>query len=376
MSSSITSLLLKTLFILTVFTLAACQKQEAATVEAIIPSVKYIEAEPQTFGQTRHFSGQIAASEKVSLSFGISGQVNQLQVEVGGQVVTGQLIAELDQRSYKLKLDSSLSKLQSTRTQLSTANNELDRMKTLFAKKLVSEVEYEQSKALVDNTESQLIVAQNDVNQAKEDLDKTVMRAPFDAVVSQRYVDRLAEVSVNSEIVELSSEQNFQITVLVPASLIRFIQHQQLVTVSLPTHKNQTFNAQVNEIAATSDSGNAYAVTAQIVKADASTIRTGMSAQVSFFFGNETNASVFLIPISAISTRDAVVSEKNQTEGAIPIYVIDAVTSTAKLVWAKSGQSVGNELEIISGLTAGDKVIVAGVVFVKDGMSVTPWQLK
>lgn len=352
----------------------ACKDVETAAA-VLIPSVKYLDVRAQPSGQTRRFSGQVQASEQASLSFGVAGQVNQLKVEVGDQVVQGQVIAKLDQRSYKLNLNSAVSRLNAARITARDAKNECQRQKKLYAMQLVALTTLEKSKATLDNAETQLIVAQNEVHQAKQDIDKTVIKAPFDAVVAERNVDRLAEVAANTAIVMLATDKSFQVRVLVPESIIRFVQYQQSVQVTLPNQKNMKISAEVNEIAASSISGNAYAVTAQISQQHAN-LRAGMSANISFFFANTEYEEAYLIPMSAISTRDAAVSGAQYGPHKIPLFIIDAETSRAKLIWVSGGNAVANELEITSGLKNGDRVITAGVAFIKDGMQVHPWQAR
>ncbi|NRB42146.1 MAG: efflux RND transporter periplasmic adaptor subunit, partial [Pseudomonadales bacterium] len=266
-------------------------------------------------------------------------------------------------------------RLPAARVTLKDAKTEVQRQQKLYRQQLIAVSTLETAKTLLSNAETQLIVAQNDVHQAKQDIEKTEIKAPFNAVISERHVDRLAEVAGNTAIVQLASDNSFQIRVLVPESIIRFVQYQQTIQVILPRQDGLKLTAEVNEIAASSSSGNAYAVTAQFAQGN-DKLRAGMSAKASFFFANTEHKEAFLIPISAVSTRDAAVAERRQSDQSIPLYIIDAKTSKARLIWVTGGETVASELEITAGLNEGDRVISAGVAFVKDGMHVRPWQAK
>lgn len=156
--------------------------------------------------------------------------------------------------------------------------------------------------------------------------------------------------------------------------MIQFVEYNQAVKIHLLTDKTTPLDGYVSEIAAKTEAGNAFEVTTRVVAGE-SEIRAGMTAEVLFEFYTSVQQKAFAVPISALSTKDASEHEyRKDDKKQIPLYVIDKATSTAQLKWVETVGSSGNELFIISGLNEGDKVIVAGVAFLYDGMKVTPWK--
>ena len=224
------------------------------------------------------------------------------------------------------------------------------------------------------NAQSQVVVEEKNVERAKSDLEKTQIKAPFSGKISKKLLHKHAEVSPNTGIVQIQSSENHQVSVLIPESMIQFVQYNQAVNIILSTAKKITLEGYVSEIAAKTEAGNAFEVTA-IVKGGEATIRPGMTAEVLFEFYTSAQQTAFPVPISALSTKDTAEHEhKKDDKPAIPLYVIDEATSTAKLTWVETIGASGNELYVISGLNEGDKVIVAGVAFLHDGMKVIPWK--
>ena len=119
--------------------LSACSEKQPDAIPGT-PSVKYITATAKDAKENRGFSGKIESSSQAELSFGVSGKITRILVNEGDDVFAGQLLAELDKKTYQLSLDSALSKLKAARASLTKAEREFKRQQELIKRKLVAKV--------------------------------------------------------------------------------------------------------------------------------------------------------------------------------------------------------------------------------------------
>ncbi len=157
-----------------------------------------------------------------------------------------------------------------------------------------------------------------------------------------------------------------------PETLIRDVNYGDVVSVRFPTLKKIIAGGTISEIGAKAESGNAFPVRIQLAKTPAD-IRSGMTAQVTFNFGQASGTSVYLIPVSALDLR---VPEKvldNPKEQA-KVFIFNQKKQIVEKRMVSIRDIRGNKLEVIEGLNTGDVLIVAGVPFLSEGQKVKLWE--
>ena len=124
--------------------------------------------------------GQARASQRVDLSFKVSGPLVELPAEEGQEVKQGQLLARILPRDFQINLDQA-------NARAIEAERQYDRYKELYVRKQVSKAEFDSYKASRDVAAAQLEDAQNA-------LKDTYLKAPFAGVVAKRYVENHQEI--------------------------------------------------------------------------------------------------------------------------------------------------------------------------------------
>jgi multidrug efflux system membrane fusion protein len=350
--------------------LISCEKEEKP-IENVIRSVKTLVISESSKANTRSISGVVKASDKSELSFRVGGRVKSVKVKRGSKVNPGQVLATLDSKDYRLEINSKQAKLESARADLAEKKDHLKRQKNLKAKDFVSQAAVEKAEASYKSALSNVKVAQADLENAQDNMSRTVLRSPFSGKIAEKNIDPFIEIVAGTTVFVLQSDDGFKIELLMPETLIRDVDYGDLVTVRFPTLKNVKVGGTVKEIGARTETGNAFPIKVELAETKAD-LRAGMSADVTFNYGEKINTSVYLIPISSIDMR---LTDKKDTrvKDQAPVFIFDPETSTLLKRKVRIRDVRGNRFEVIEGLKDGDIIVTAGVAFLSEGQRVKQW---
>lgn len=340
-----------------------------------IPRVRAFEVGPASAGQLRTFSGVLAAADTSPLSFGVSGTVDRIAVEVGQSVEEGQLLATLDAQPLRLKAKSARSELSAARAKVQEAKLSFERAEKLLPQRAVTKAEVETATATLRTARAALTGAQSDLEQAERDLGRAELRAPFGGVISERGVEPFQEIGSNDAAFTLQSKGALVVKALIPESLVRLVHYNQTARVEFPTLGDEIEKiGLVTLISAQAGDGNSFPV--EVTLPSSSTdLRPGMTASLTFDFESFIEGkTAYLVPISALAIDAALSETDSAPEGAeVPLFIFNASTSKLELRRVRAGSVRGNQLQVFEGLEEGDQVVTAGVAFLSDGMEVELW---
>ena len=355
------------------FLLAACGGEPPQPIEEI-PRVKYFEVGEQTTGQLRRMSGKLVSQDEALLSFNVAGTVEEVLVVQGQSVEQGQPLARLDPELRRIAVNQARARLSVARAQLLEAKQNYERTANLAERGFSAQVDLEAAEAEYASSRGNLEAAESDLQRDERDLARTELAAPFAGSIGARSVDPFQEVSVGEQVFVLQSEQALKVEVLVPETLIRFVEYGQPVEVNLPSLEGEVLRGHVSEIGSRAASGNAFPVSVQLSAASPE-LRSGMTAGVTFNFDDYVKGNpIYLIPISALALDYATVNPPlhPDDDSYVPVYVIgeDNVLEVRQI---RVTGLRGDKFEVFEGLTAGEKIVSAGVSFVREGMKVELW---
>ncbi len=129
--------------------------------------------------------GNTAPEIEVNISADIMGKVINLLVEEGSRVKKGQLLAKIDDSSYRASYDNAKSMLESRKANLALTSSEYKRKQELYGKKLISNQEYERAKTSYKIAQMNLDEALANLKKAKDMLGKTSIRSPINGVITR-----------------------------------------------------------------------------------------------------------------------------------------------------------------------------------------------
>ncbi len=327
-----------------------CSKEPEVKAEVIRP-VKSILVVESSGNQSRTLPGKVQAAEKVDLSFQVSGPLVDLPVSKGQNVKKGQLLAKIDPRDFQ-------SKLKAAEAQFKKAKADLDRVRPLVKKNLVS-------RADVDKYEAQFDVTEADYERAKKALSDTNIKAPFTGAVADIFVENFQDVQAKQSVLSLQDNNNLEVVVQVPEREIVGSGKKDIdLKVFFETVPGREFPATVKEFATEADANTqTYEVVLGIDAPKDLNLLPGMSASVVALkkVKGEQTKNIY-VPVTAVF-KDPTGKKKQY----VWLVSQDKTVNRQEVV---VGALSTSQVEITTGLTIGQRVVIAGVHYLVEGQKV------
>lgn len=334
---------------------------EVATVSQIYPS--------QTLSQLSA-SGYVVAQRKAAVASKVTGRLVALMVEEGSSVKERQIIAQLenedaiasrDQAEANLKL--ARANLEGAKAELEEASRTYDRNKQLFAKGIIAKAECDTSEARYLRVQASVAAGEATVNAgsaavqgANVALEYTFIRAPFDAVVLTKNADigdivtpLGAAANAKAAVVTIADLGSLQVEADVSETNLGLVKVGQPCEVLLDALPDSRFRGVVHTIVPTADRTKAtIMVKVRFLDKDPR-ILPEMRAKVSFL--SRPVRPEEQKPRTAVN-RSALMSHGSNNT----VFVIrgDRVVETP----VKTGQELGEMIEILDGVKAGERIVV------------------
>ncbi len=353
--------LILVLSVLTCIGLAGCDEQAPPEQKKVVRAIRSMEVVDRSSGQLRSFPGVVRAVDISNLAFEVAGNTREVMVAQGDRITRGAVLATLDPAPYQLNVESTEADLGRAQAELNEKTTDLDRQRQLHAKGWVAKAALDQSQAAYDSAVNQLRYAESRLNLAKRDLEKTVLRAPFEGVIAKRMVEPFQEVTRGETVFEAYIEEAMEVAINAPETVVGEI---ELGLPGLAVFANQSIGAvdgRITEISSAANEANTFEVVLTLEESPPS-VRPGMSATVELILAQETGEEAFLIPLSAVLPGE------EPSKGYVFVYDPDSSTVHKQPV---AGGGVQDNLVLVrAGLEAGDIIATAGVSFLQDGQEV------
>ncbi len=343
---------------------------EVATVSLVYPSQAFT---------LLNASGYVVAQRKAAVAAKTTGQLEWLGVEEGSRVQKGDILARLENRDVVASRDQAAANLANSKAVLEQAKAELrdaslsfDRQKELFSQGIVAKADYDsafarfkRAKAGVAGAESNIVAASAALHGANVAIDYTLIRAPFDAVVLTKNADVGdivtpigAAANAKSAVVTIADMGSLQVEADVSESNLEKIKVGQPCEVVLDALPELRSRGVLHMIVPTADRSKATVmVKVKFLDMD-KRILPEMSAKVAFL--ERPVKSGEDRPMTALNPQ-AVVTRN----GKKFVFLVKGDRVAETLV--ETGAPIGDMVRIMSGVKAGDKVVVKPVEKLRDG---------
>lgn len=353
--------------------------QAASVKVASVASVTGASAGP---GTVLNASGYVTARRRATVSSKVTGKVMQIFVEEGQSVRQGQVLARLDDSQARAalalaqaQLDASRKSFAEDEARLREAELNLRRREQLLKDGVVGRAEVDTARAEVDSlaaridyAKQQIVVAESRVNLSRTDLNDMVVRAPFDGVAISKDAqpgEMISPVSAGGgftrtgigTIVDMSS---LEIEVDVNESFINRVRPEQKVEAVLDAYPDWRIPAHVITTVPSADRQKATVrVRIGFDELD-QRILPDMGVKVSFLRDEEPVQAAapgprFQVPKSAVRTND----------GRTILFVVRDERVERRAI--RTGDEDGDAVQVLSGVSAGEQVVIEGPVTLKDG---------
>jgi multidrug efflux system membrane fusion protein len=337
-------------------------KKSAGTADFLVSAASVVRSDlPVYFNGL----GTVTAYNTVTVRSRVDGELLKVLFTEGQEVKAGDLLALIDPRSFRVALEQAEGAQQRDQAQLKNAQIDLERYRGLFAQDSIAKQALDTQEALVSQYQGTLKANQAAVNQAKLNLQFTEVRAPISGRLGLRKVDvgNLISAGDTTGLVVITQVQPIVVLFSLPEQQLPLIRQQLNTGKPLPVvalDRNQNLQLAAGELA-TLD--NQIDITTGTLKLKAR-------------FANSDNA---LFPNQFVNVRllaqtltDALVIPANAvqrgTQGSF-VYVLDA-SDKVHLRNISLGATSGEQLQVLSGLEAGERVVTEGVDRLREDMQV------
>jgi len=331
-------------------------------VEEKIRPVRYAEITMGGGASTRVFSGTAKTGIESKLSFKVGGTVKTVNVKVGDYVHKGDVLVELDETDYKVKLMETEARLRQAESQALNSRNNYERVKSLYETNSVSKSDLDGARAQYESAVANVEGMKSALDFAKHQLEYTQLLAPVSGSIAVSNIEINENVQPGQVVVILVVGENMEIELGIPENVINRIKKGMNVRVDFPS-LDDSFDGVVSEVSPSIDlNSSTYPVSIKVLNPTVA-VKSGMAANVSFSFKGNTSNEIIVVPVAAVG---------EDSEGRF-VYLVEpdsADIGVVKKHHIQIGELTSEGFEVISGLSVNQKVATAGLQSLIDGQKV------
>ena len=328
--------------------LQGCGEQQAAQPPKGPPStpVRVAKVVNQTVQKTVQLVGTVEPWRRSVVAGELSALVEKFPVEEGMLVKKGQVLAQLRTDTLTIQLNAAEASHREAETRYQQAKKDLERIKTLFAKQLVTQKEYDDAVTQEAALSQRLALLQSELLQVRDQLQKTRVVAPFDGWVTKEFTEVGQWIQAGGPIVELVDLSRVQVEVPLPERYVGAIKVGAGVTATFDGLPNFQATGKVFSVVAQADrTSRTFPIKVELPNPDL-TIKSGLVSRVILQVGEPYQALV--VPKDALVLRS----------GAEFVFVME--DGTVSQVPVVSVSHVNNDVEVSGQLESGMVVVVEG----------------
>jgi RND family efflux transporter MFP subunit len=338
----------------------ACGEEE--TTEEIIRPIRYMQITTGEGGSLRVFTGTAKTGIESKLSFKVAGTIKNINVKVGNFVNKGDVIAELDDTDYKIKVQEAEAGLKEAESQELNAKNIYNRAKSLYETNSIAKSELDAARAQFESTKASVERMRSSLQYARLQLSYTRLLAPVRGSIAVSNSEINENVQIGETIAILIVGSDMEIALGIPENVINRIKTGMIVSITFPS-LNKIFSGVVSEVSPSIDvNSSTYPVSIKILS-PTNNVKSGMAANVSFIFEEGSSKGAIVVPIAAVG-------EDGDGRFVFLVEPDSGNIATIKKHHIQIGQLTSEGFEVISGLSLNQKVATAGLQSLVDGQKV------
>ena len=310
-------------------------------------------------------TGTIEPVTSVTVGTQVSGIVSKLYVDYNSVVKKGQVIAELDKTNLMSQLNSAKTQLATAQSQLNYQTTNFNRYKTLYQKGLVAADDFDNAKLSYTQAKEQVASAKEEVQRAQTNLGYATITSPIDGIVLSKSVEEGQTVAASFSTPELftiaQDLTNMQVVANVDEADIGDVKEGERVSFTVDAYPDDTFEGTVKQVrqeATTTNNVVTYEVVISAPNADLK-LKPGLTANVTIYTAER--KGVLSVPSKALRF-----TPQKETVGKMKI--VDQTGNAKNKIWTIESNSIvahkvnigmtdGTNTQILNGISAGVKVV-------------------
>jgi membrane fusion protein (multidrug efflux system) len=339
--------------------LQACGQQESTSVaEVLRPPVMVATSEQRDVVDRIRATGQLTAKAEATIAAQVKGQITEIRVHEGEAVESGAVLLVIDPGRRELEVTNAQAKLAEAQAEFAVAKRNYQRTKRLSKGNVASEARLDEDRTRQSLARSVATGAEARLGLARRAVEDSTVRAPFSGLIARRHVSVGEYLSIGSALFDLVALDPIEVEFTLAEIDSSKVAIGHPVKIRIAPYPDETFAATVSMISPTIDPRTrTLRVKAELANPDGR-IRPGLFAHIDL--GVSERQGVIVVPDDAIVQR---------ADGAVIFRLNDS--ERVERVLVETGVNLEGWVEISSGLSPGDVVVVRGQVRIDDGVLVS-----
>lgn len=307
-------------------------------------------------------SGKIRSENYANISSRMMGYITNVNAKVGDKVYANQILATISDADFQAKIAQADAGINAATTGLNNVEKDYNRILSLFEKESATQKEVDDITTQLNLMKTKLNQAQEAKNEVNTMLSYTKIKAPFNGIITEKFVNSGDLANPGMPLYSIESGDNFQVEAMVPESYIASINKGDEVIVVLKSN-GETLKGKIQEYSSSAmNTGGQFMVKIALDKKDLKDIKlfSGMFVNVQLQNKNtSTSTEKILVNKSAIV-------QQGQLTGLFTL----SDNQTAVLRWVRLGNTYGDQVEILSGLSLGESYITESESRIMNGSKI------
>jgi len=335
-------------------------EKEIAATEA--PATPVVAIQKGKLSSTLKLPGELVAFQQVDIYAKVSSFVKRLNVDVGSEVNTGDLLVTMEAPELTAQLNAADSRLKSQEAIYLASKANYDRLYTTsLTPGTVSKNDLDQAKAKMNSDLANLEAARSSYREVSDTRNYLEIRAPFAGIITARNVSAGAYVGPTGKgselpIVTLQEQRKLRLVISVPESYTSYMGSNSEVNFTVKAFQGKQFTAKVNRLAGALDAR----LRSQRIEMDVTNndkkLLPGMIAEVNIPMN--TADSAFILPKTAV------------VNSTVQVFVVKVENNKAVHVPVSTGREVDGKIEVFGDLKAGDMIVATATEENRDGQEI------
>lgn len=329
----------------------AVEKIEGGTVQAPVATVR-----ADRFPLYTTAIGSVEPFDRARLSTRVMGHVRAVLVDDGDRVKAGQVLLRLDSKDMASRIEQAKAGQAAAESQLANAEAFYGRIKKLYDEQSATRQNLDNARTRYEAYKAGADAARNQVLEATSQLDYFNIKAPFAGVVASRSIDEGDMAAPGMPLLTIDMQDSMKVVTTISEKDVGKVIVGQNALVQTGLDGAGHLQARVESVAPAGDPATRRFRVQLVVPNSDGALVSGVFARVLFQTGTDQTISV---PEEAIVRR-------GQLTG---LFVLDEQGAT-RLRWVRLGRVSGERVEILSGITAGERIVTGSLRQMREGVKV------
>jgi RND family efflux transporter MFP subunit len=300
---------------------------------------------------TYMLEGLVEAENKTTISAQTSGVVKKIHFDVDDFVDKDKVVVEIDNKQQKASLKQAQAAEKEAAAKLQEAQSEFNRVSEVYKKHVVSKSVFDTASAALKTAKARMESSQASTSKAKEQLDYTLVRAPYSGILTARMVEPGETVNVGQQLVSGVSLEKLRVLTNVPQSIIKEVRDRHYAIVV--TEDSEIVSTDMTFFPFADPLTHSFALRVRLPQSG-NDLLPGMHVKIALEVGREEKT---VIPFNSVAFRGEVTG----------VYALE--NDKLHFRHVRLGRRLeDNEVVVVAGVTAGDQIVndsVAAAIAIK-----------